>query len=159
MTQRIGSVPPSHLHVLHGEPAAPPRSIAARGILYWTAAILAAVNAATSTGLAIYGSRAGVYGPVILGESLCARLPLGLAALALLIFHSPAALTLLTFTLGLIQALDFGVGILHRDPIRIGVPLALAVSTLAISIPLLAEQALKRQRWLRGLQARLPLRR
>ena len=158
MSERPGRLPPSHLHVLHSPPAEPPRSITARGVLYWIAALVSATNATLSSVLA-FATVAATHGLQVHALQAAAMwMPLWGAAVALVLFHSPAALTLLTLVLGLVQVLHFVIGIFHGDALRTGIPLVLAVSTLAVSIPLLAEQALKRQRWLRALRARLQLR-
>ena len=154
MPTRPGPPPPSHLHVLHGAPAHPPRSMTARGLLYWLASLVAAANASVSLFMALSAAlpRSGLQlGPMYV---VAAKLPLWGAAIALIWFPSPAALTLLAPTLALVQVGDLMLGVRTGNPVRLGTALLFSVSTLAVSIPLLAEQALKRRRWRQAARAR-----
>ncbi len=141
-----------HLRVLQGPSPQSPHNLMARGLLYWIGACVVFVNASGNAGLAVAavvftsGAQDGAL------HAATAALSAWGAAVAVLFIHSPAALTLMAVTLGCNQLLNFAVGILRGDAVRTGIPLALALSSLAISIPLVVEQALKRRRW---LQARL----
>lgn len=146
--------PRAQLQMLPPPDGQAPRSLMGRGLLYWLASLVAASNAFVSMCLPLYAVVGKTGQAVTQLQVLACKLPLCVAAVTLLFFHAPAALTLLAPTLALIQVGDLFLGVQQRSSLQIGVALFFSVSTLALSIPLLAEQALKRKRWLHIIQMR-----